>query len=697
VPAWAGEAGIVALLSVAVAVAMTWPLVLHLGTRIPGGGTFYDPTGYYYDFWYFSTHGLRLLGTGTMTTVDLPFGRTIVPAGYLEQLFTYGPGVLISALWNPAAGVSLVALISVAASGGAMYGLVRWLGAGVIASGWAGIALMFSPYLTFRMGVHLSLVNVACIPLTLLAGLAWTQAPSLRRALLLALALAFAWLSDPYYGFMCLVIAIVVCAFGVAWNWRGRGARATVAQLGWLLGCIGVLVVVPLLVLLVTSGPAVQTAFTRGVDDLRLYGARLSDYVWPSQSSRLMHWLLGSSWHGTPGDERTVFLGWSTIALAVGWVVVAWRRWRALPARQRLLTMVAGPLVVVLVLLSLPSPYRLDGISVRTPPYLVWKLVPFIRAYGRFGIAVMVVVLCLAALAVDALLARLSRRAAILAGCGLVAVTVIELPVALPIASAPPVVANGTYGAPASQFAVWSWLAARRPDGTLLEMPTSSIEPYPYRGYMDRIYLYGQTIHHWPLANGGLGEASLGDDFGRLVGDPWFPGAASALATAGVTTVVVNPWAFREAGLVPPSLARLPSGFTPERAYPDGTVIWRVSAPALPGLAIPDDAFERDATTGAMVLEGRAGTVTVWAPTPGRYVVAFAASTRGAPGSLGMAAAGRSMISRSLTPGGLTTLRASVELRGHTTTLRLVRVGTGGAPYGPEVITQDWTVTPMAG
>ena len=138
----------------------------------------------------------------------------------------------------------------------------------------------------------------------------------------------------------------------------------------------------------------------------------------------------------------------------------------------------------------------------------------------------MVVVLCLAALAVDALLARLSRRAAILAGCGLVAVTVIELPVALPIASAPPVVANGAYGAPASQFAVWSWLAARRPDGTLLDADLiDRAIPLPR--------LHGPHLplrpDHPPLAlaNGGLGEASLGDDFGRSSAIHDFPGAAS--------------------------------------------------------------------------------------------------------------------------------------------------------------------------
>ena len=456
----------------------------------------------------------------------------------------------------------------------------------------------------------------------------------------------------------------------------------------------GVLVAVPLLVLLVTSGPAVQSAFTRGVVDLRLYGARPIDYIWPTQTSNLMGWLFGTSWHGTAGGERTVFLGWSTIVLAAVWAAIAWRRRPTLDPRKRLMSMVAGPLILVLALLGLPSPYGVGAFSFRTPPYLVWKVVPFIRAYGRFGVAVMVVVICLAALAVDALIARLAPRTGVLVGVGLVAISVVELPVALPIPSAPPLVANGRYGAPASQFAVWSWLAAQRPDGILLEMPTSSIEPYPYRGYMDRVYLYGQTIHHWPLANGGLGEESLGNDFGRLVGDPVYPGVASTLATAGVTTVVVNPWAFREAGLRPPAVPHPPAGFTALRAYADGTVVWRVSATAQAGLAIPSDAFERDRTTGALVLQGHSGIVTVWAPRPGRYVVSFAATTRGVPGTLGIAGAAQPLTRVQLTSAVSTTVRVPVLLHGHTATLRMVRVGVAGASLGPEVITQDWSVRP---
>jgi len=691
-PAWLRETVAAGLGFIAVAVAMTWPLVLHLGTRIPGGGTFYDPTGYYYDFWYFANHGLQLFGSGTMTILDLPFGRPTVPAGILEQFVSYGPGIAISALWSPAAGLSIVALVSLAGSGGAMYGLVRWLGAGRVAAAWAGVALMFSPYLTYRVGVHIPLANIACMPLTVLACLAWMERRSPRRALWVALALVFAWLTNPYYGFMCLVIAIVICAIGLAAEWRRYGFGTALRGLAALVAWTGGLVVVPLLILLVTAGSAVQATLTRRVTDLSLYGAHVTSYIWPSHASRLMRWLFGAAWRGAPGGETTVFLGWSTIVLAIAWAIVAWRRWDSVPPRMRHLSAVAGPLIVVLALMSLASPYRIAGVSVDAPSYFVWKVVPFIRSYGRFGGAVMVVVAAVAALGVDALVARLSRRNGLLVGGALIAVSVLELPVALPIASAPPLVANGPHSAPASQFAVWRWLAAQRPDGVLIEQPTSSIEPYPYRGYLDRIYMYGQTLHHWPLANGGLAEWSLGDQFGRLVGDPRAPGSAENLATAGVTTVIVNPWAFSAAGLVPPDTSSPPPGYAMVRSYSDGTAIWRVTAPAQPGIVVFDAGFEPTPAGDAWVVEGRSGTATAYAPAAGRFVVEFSAATRVRPGAVTVAVDRGPAVTYALVSGTFVRIRIPLQMAPHEAVpLTLRRRAAGGARgLGPEVVTQGW-------
>ena len=88
-----------------------------------------------------------------------------------------------------------------------------------------------------------------------------------------------------------------------------------------------VLVCVPLLLLLATSGKNVQSSFSRNADQLAMYGAHVTDYIWPSQQSQLMGWLFGGAWDGTglpagvgTGSETALFFGWSTIALGIAWM-----------------------------------------------------------------------------------------------------------------------------------------------------------------------------------------------------------------------------------------------------------------------------------------------------------------------------------------------------------------------------------------
>ena len=674
----------------AMALAITWPVVLHLGTRIPGGGNFSDPTGYYNDLWYFSTHGLKLVGTAVQTAIEAPFGRPIVPASNLEQIVSFGPGVAIARIWTPSAGLSIVAILSLVSSAGTMYWLVRWLGAGMIAAGWAGAALMLSPYLTYRLGIHVPLSNLACFPLLIIAGIYWMERPGLRRSIWIMLVLMFAWMTDPYFGFMCMIIASVIAIVGLIRVGNVAGIRASLSRLAELLICVGGLVIAPLVVLLLTSGSTVTSSFSRTEIQLSLYGSSFGDYIWPSHSSRLMATLVGSAWGGAAGGEATVFLGWSTIALGVAWVVIVWRRWSPMSLRMRLMNLIAGPLVVILVLFSLASPYRIFGVSFSTPSYEVWRVVPFLRAYARFGAPVMVVILALAALALNYLVTRSTRLNGILIGVGAVLISAIELPVALPIPSAPPLVVNGPNSAPASQFAVWKWLSTQRPDGILMELPASSIQPLPYSSFMDRIWMYGQTIHHWPIANGALGESSVGNAFGRMVGDPRLPDSAANLAAAGVRVVVVNPWAFRESGSRSPDTLNPPPGYALERDYPDGTAVWRVTAPAAPALAVFDQGFERFSTMTEWSLRKPTGTVALYTPHGGTFSIELSAYSFVRAGNVRINFGGGQVRSLSIVPGVSQPTSLQVHLPTGTTLVTVQSIAATGTGPGPEVRTAAW-------
>jgi hypothetical protein len=377
------------------------------------------------------------------------------------------------------------------------------------------------------------------------------------------------------------------------------------------------------------------------------------------------------------------------MALGIAWVVIARREWLRLPQRLRLTSILAGPLLAVLVLFSFSSPYKLGPLSAPMPSRAIFAAVPFLRAYARFGAPALLVLVAVAALSVDWLVGRTTRTKGLALGAIFIAITAVELPISLPIASGPPLVVNGPESAPASTFAVWHWLAAQTPKGILIELPTSSIQRQPFKGLIDRIWMYGQTVHGWPIANGQLDESTIASPFGRLVGNPLTPFAAVNLATVGVQVVVVHPWAYRRAGLVPPNTAHPPSGFVLERQYPDGTAVWRVIAAPRPGIAIPYNGFPRG-PNDSFLMPNPVGTMGLWVSREGTYPLTMRlTSLRGA--TLVNIDFGAGQASRVLVrPGAPQTFHITVRLHAGTTIAKVWRTGASGAGIGGPIRTDQW-------
>ena len=132
---------------------------------------------------------------------------------------------------------------------------------------------------------------------------------------------------------------------------------------------------------------------------------------------------------------------------------------------------------------------------------------------------------------------------------------------------------------------------------------------------MDRIWMYGQSIHGWPIANGQLEEPTVSTAYGRLIGDPRYPSAAANLATVGVTAAVVHPWASGTPGWSCPT-PRIPPPDSPDAPVRDGTAVYRVTAAPRPGVAFPDTGF-RNSSPGSFLLTKPSGTMAIWMLRPG--------------------------------------------------------------------------------
>ncbi len=180
VPWW--EVGAVLGGYLLMAVVISWPLAANLGTDIAGGGGGGDQSGYLWDFWNISQHGLSLWGTDVQESISAPFGRESPGSVNVTLFTTLGPAWVVSTIWSPIVAYNVTVFLALTLSAAAMYLLVRWVGAGRWIAAWAGMAFMLFPYEQLRAQVHIPLAHIWCLPIVVLVCLRWLERPSGRRA-----------------------------------------------------------------------------------------------------------------------------------------------------------------------------------------------------------------------------------------------------------------------------------------------------------------------------------------------------------------------------------------------------------------------------------------------------------------------------------------------------------------------------------
>lgn len=600
------------------AIVVTWPVLLHAGTIITGGGYGGDQTGYIWDYWYLDHFDLKLWGAGVQEIVSAPFGREYAGGINATILTSLVPAWIAVKVAGPVVAYNVVVISGLTLSSAAMYWLVRWLGLGVGASIWAGVAFMIWPYAQIRASGHLTLVHMECLPIVLLAGIRWIERPGWGRAFVLAGALGFSWLSNPYYGLMASVMVAVVLIAGTIRALRRGGARAGAARLGEAAAACTALVIIPLALLLASSREAVDATVERSRNELELYGARITDFVLPPMAG-LWSDLQGAFSWANPGGERLNFVGWTTIILAIAALILGWRWRERLSARQGLLLVVGVPMVLVCMWFSLATPTRWFGAEISMPSDLVFDSLPYLRVYARFVVPVMVTLLAMGALGLWLLMRGRSTNARLSILSVALILTVIDLAPTLPLRSAEPLPLVGL--TTPDRVPTWAWLKANERGAIVFETPGTPNE------LLERYYTYGQILHGHPITNANNAPSQLGYDFQAENGNPAFPGTAGRLASVGIGLVTVEPWGYGRLGQQPPDPRRPPPGFIPVRIFADGSAIWRVAAAPDPAVAV-----RRDGWWATELLNGRLwrwmeseARVTVLPRRPGTFRATFRA------------------------------------------------------------------------
>jgi hypothetical protein len=495
-----------------------------------------------------------------------------------------------------------------------MYLLCRYLECSRLVSGWAGAVYIVFPWHLARTP-HGSLVHLEVLPLLLLALVAAMRRPTGPSLALVGLATLACWLTSGYFGVMAVVAAAAfVLAAALVLPLR-RGARLVAGTVG---AAIAASLVVG--VLSIISGFGRGAGLNRVPEDLYVYGVRPLELLLPSPGNLALGGLtdgvFANRQHGSNPTETRNYLGLVTIALALTWLAVVWRRRKFLSVELRSVTAGLAGVFVAALLFAAPSPITVLGQDIWMPSRLLWEVVPAVRVPSRWVALAATTLIPLAALGLQATSGRLTRMA-----WGHRAAHVFILVVAVLSFSELAIHANRPRFDTAPPPHIYE---------ALRKLPPGIVAEYPLVTTNDNIIW--QTVYRRPLLN----NADFGteaDQARRVVLDPAVPGVAQTLALLGVTAIVTHPDALRyvdDAKDVPN--ARWGPGYELVERARDGSSLWRVTARAAPAVVMLSGGFGEPSPTAdelvgyPLVSPSGVGTIEFVARAPSTVRLRFAAT-----------------------------------------------------------------------
>ena len=214
------------------ALAFSWPLPLHLATHLTG-----DPGGdtgvYVWNQWVF--HEEVVTGHNPLATEKILALTSRVDL--TQHNYTAFLNILALPLvsWlGVVASFNVVFLVVSVLNAVMMYGLARRVTAANRWEAWlAGLAFGWSPAMIARTTGHFSLAAAAALPAFLWCLVNAERSRSTRDAALVGVCMAWAALSDAYFGIYCLIIGALY--IGAAWLKVTRRSRPASRPWAWTL------------------------------------------------------------------------------------------------------------------------------------------------------------------------------------------------------------------------------------------------------------------------------------------------------------------------------------------------------------------------------------------------------------------------------------------------------------------------------
>ncbi|MGQ9516144.1 MAG: interleukin-like EMT inducer domain-containing protein [Anaerolineae bacterium] len=499
---------------------LTYPLVLHLGTHVPGSETWaFDEYTFVYNQWWFK-YALLDLGTNPLYSdhIWVPVGINFVL--YTYAIFNAALSLPLQPYFNLALISNLIMLFSTAMSGFGAFLLLRYLlaerrHAGALSpaacwwAAWVGGALYAfagNRFVYLALG-HYDMVSTEWLPLFALFFLKSLRERRPINPILAGLFAAFAMLCEMIFGVFLALLALVLwlCERPLR-EWLRAGMREWISLLGRL-GLMLLSAGVPYAPMLVFILREMRKGYLlSGWGDALILSADLFSFITPTK----LNPIFGGDWPAELSavkqgvarfaDVNTVVVGIAAILLALLAVLVFGRRVRAwLAGAITFAVLCLGPVLQV----NGKYLFDLDGLPITVPlPFILLHYIPIAkgnRAPNRNSVILMLAVAVLAGYAVAWILERVEGRGrrkwatpavSILLCAGLL---VEHLSVPLPLTDA--------------RVPAYYYQLAQEPgDFTILALPLGWRDSFGVLGAEDTRTQYYQTVHHKRLLSGNSGR-----------------------------------------------------------------------------------------------------------------------------------------------------------------------------------------------
>jgi len=540
-------------------IVLTYPLVFKINSFIPGFEFTDEPYGSIWQFWTVGYSWRNNMPLWHTPLIGHPFGVDLFTTGYIPSLYillTFS----LSIITTPIIAYNLPLIFNIFLSGFFVYLLVFYLTKNRFSGVFSGMAFAFCPYQFSRLWQHPTLTYNEWIPLVLLSAILLKEKFSKATAVLFFCSILLLYSFDLHITLFGSFVLFVFMVYSLFFNWKAKFFKkhALFNDDIKYFKRLSVILILAFIILSwqyfgflnktlkfsASTSASATNPYRRPFEDLFSQSAKPLSYLLPSAQhpifGKFTEYFVGDFLYGKSYTEHALYLGWTAMILSF----IAFRFWRkknrlsgngnkALEQRENFAIGYFVFLVIVAWLFSQPPWWKFGSLRIYLPSYFMYKIIPMVRAYCRFGIIVMLGVACLAGFGLKFILEKFKTNAS------KISVTFFLSSLLLfEFINFPPFKVIDTSKHPK----VYDWLKDEPKDLVIAEYPLD------IKG-QNEMYKFFQTVHHKSIINGTV-PGTKANEVARQIVNLSDPNTASVLKWLGVKYVLVHTSSYEASNLL---------------------------------------------------------------------------------------------------------------------------------------------------